>query len=109
MARLVVVGTRRLALPLTAIGFDPVEAVDAAALERALNELSVDENVAMVVCGESQVAGCTEAVENFRRNGKGVVLVVPDGPEPLGIGRAGIRRAIEEAAGVDLLGKAETE
>ena len=109
MAKLVVVGTKQLVLPLTAVGFAQMEAADAAELASTLNTLSVDETVAMVVCGESQAAGCADAVMNFRRNAHGVVLVVPDGPEPKKIGREQVRLAIEQAAGVDLLGKTETQ
>jgi len=104
--KLVVVGTSRLTLPLTAIGFEPVEAADPAALEQALNRLAVDASVALVVCGESQAKGCPAAVAHFRRHGRGVVLVVPDGPAPQHLGRETIRHLIEQAAGVDLVGRA---
>ena len=105
MSKLVVVGNQRLTLPLSAIGFEPVEAADAAALEQALNRLSVDASVALVVCGESQAHGCPAAVARFRQHGSGVVLVVPDGPAPQHLGRETIRRLIEQAAGVDLIGR----
>jgi len=108
MSKLMVVGTKRLTLPLTAVGFAPVSAADAAELESALDKLSVDREVALVVCGESQAAGCPEAVARFRSGGHGVVLVVPDGPEPKKLGREALRRTIERAAGVDLLGKSES-
>jgi vacuolar-type H+-ATPase subunit F/Vma7 len=107
MAKLVVVGTKRLTLPLCAIGFEPVEAADAAQLEGALDRLSVDRSVALVVCGESQAQDGAEAVARFRKFAHAVVLVVPDGPAPKGLGRAAVRKIIEEAAGVDLLGKSE--
>jgi len=107
MARLIVAGTKTLTLPLSAVGFEPVEAESAQALEAALDRLSVDETVAMVVVGESLAAGCEDAVRRFRRHAHGVVLVVPDGPRPAGLGREQIRLAIEEAAGVDLLGRSE--
>lgn len=107
MAKLVVVGTKRLTLPLTAVGFEPVSAADAAELEATLDKLGVDKTVALVVCGESQATGCSEAVARFRKNGHGVVLVVPDGPEPRRLGRQALRLAVEQAAGVDLLGKTE--
>ena len=105
MSKLVVVGTQRLTLPLTAIGFAPVEAADAAALEQALDRLSVDASVALVACGESQAKDCPAAVDRFRRHGRGVVLVVPDGPEAKHIGRETVRHLIEQAAGVDLIGR----
>ncbi len=105
MSKLVVVGTQRLTLPLTAVGFEPVEAADAAALEEALNRLSVDASVALVVCGESQAKDCPAAVARFRRHAHGVVLVVPDGPEAKHLGREAVRRLIEQAAGVDLIGR----
>ena len=107
MAKLVVVGTKRLTLPLTAVGFEPVHAADAAELEAALDRLSVEKTVGLVVCGESQAAGCAEAIARFRQNASGVVLVVPDGPEPTRFGREALRSTIERAAGVDLLGKTE--
>ncbi|HUU43830.1 MAG TPA: V-type ATP synthase subunit F [Planctomycetota bacterium] len=109
MARLIVVGTRQLTLPLSAVGFEPVEAAGAVELAVELNRLSVDETVAMVVCGESQAAGCTDAVMHFRRHARGVVLVVPDEPVPRKLGREQVRLAIEQAAGVDLLGRAESK
>ena len=109
MAKLIVVGTKSLTLPLSAVGFEPVEAADAAALAAELNRMSVDETVAMVVCGESQAAGCTDAVMHFRRHAHGVVLVVPDEPTPRKIGREQVRLAIEQAAGVDLLGRTESK
>ena len=103
--KMVVVGDRRLTLPLTAVGFAPLEAADAKALEAALDKLSVDKDVALVVCGESQAKDCGEALARFRQNGRGAVLVVPDGTEPDHLGREALRLAIEQAAGVDLLGK----
>lgn len=107
MAKLVVVGTKRLTLPLMAVGFEPVSAADAAEVESALDRLSVDKTVALVVCGESQAAGCAEAIARFRRNASGVVLVVPDGRESTRFGRDALRSTIERAAGVDLLGRTE--
>jgi len=108
MGKLVVVGTKRLTLPLTAVGFEPTPAADAAELEAALDRLSVDKSVALVVCGESQAAGCADAVKRFRRHAPGVVLVVPDAPEPTHFGRNQLQKAIEQAAGVDLLGRTES-
>ena len=108
MAKLVVVGNKRLTLPLTAVGFAPVKAATPAELESTLEKLSVDESVGLVVCGESLAQGCPDAVAHFRANGHGVVLVVPDGPEPVGLGREALRVTIEQAAGVDLLGKTQS-
>lgn len=105
MSKLVVVGNKGLTLPLTAVGFEPVAAGSATELENALDRLSVDEDLALVVCGETQAAGCPEAVLRFRKNAHGVVLVVPDGPESRRTGWNTIRQAIERAAGVDLLSK----
>ena len=59
-------------------------------------------------CGESLAQGCPNAIAHFRANGYGVVLVVPDGPEPMGLGREALRVTIEQAAGVDLLGKTQS-
>ena len=107
MARLIVAGTKRLTLPLTAVGFEAAAADNAAELETTLDRLSVDASVALVICGESQAADCADAVTRFRRNAHGVVLVVPDAPKSTHLGRNELRQAIEQAAGVDLLGKTE--
>ena len=105
MSKLVVVGSKHLTLPLTAIGFEPVPAASPDEMESTLDRLRVDDSVAMVVVGESQAGHRPEAVERFRQNGHGVILVVPDGPEPKGLSATALRIAIEQAAGVDLLGK----
>jgi vacuolar-type H+-ATPase subunit F/Vma7 len=105
MSKLVVVGTKRLALPLTAVGFKPVPAATPAEMESALDALRVDRDVALVVVGESQAQHKRPAIERFRKSGHGVVLVVPDGPESKGLSFAALKSAIEQAAGVDLLGK----
>jgi len=103
MPRLLVVGDKRLTLPLTTVGFEPVNAAGAAELASALDRLRVDKTVGLVVCGESQAADCPEALARFRRDGHGVVLVVPDGPQPKHLGFGALRQAIEKAAGVNLL------
>ncbi len=108
MPKMVVVGNKRLSLPLTAIGFEPVNVATPAELESALERLSVDESVALIVCGESLAQGCPDAVAHFRENGYGVVLVVPDGPEPMDLSRESLRVTIEQSAGVDLLGKTQS-
>ena len=108
MSKLIVVGNKRLTLPLSAIGFEPHAAADAAALEGALEKLSVDRDVALVVCGESQAVDCPDALKHFRLNAYGVLLVVPDTPKPMGLSRATLRETIEQAAGVDLLGKSQS-
>jgi vacuolar-type H+-ATPase subunit F/Vma7 len=108
MSKLIVIGSKRLTLPLSAIGFEPHTAADASELEATLEKLSVDRNVALVVCGESQAVDCPDALNHFRINAYGVLLVVPDTSEPIGLGRATLRKTIEQAAGVDLLGKSQS-
>jgi len=105
MSKLVVAGDMRLTLPFTAIGFEPVSAADADELASALDRLAVDKSVALVVCGESQAENCPEAVARFRREAHAVLLVVPDGTQPKRLGYEELRRAVERAAGVDLLRK----
>jgi len=107
MARAIAIGTERFVLPFGALGFEMVEA-DAGTFPNKLRDALSESDVALVVVPESLVSegggadmlGIVAATEH-------VVLVVPDGPEPKGIGYEMVRSAITHAAGVDLLSSVE--
>ena len=109
MARMIAIGPERFTLPLAAIGFEPVDA-DAAGFVAALRRLTEDRSVGLIACGESLVRDDTAA--EFRQlcsTAKAAVLVLPDGPEPRGIGFELVRSLMERAAGADLLSSVTSE
>ena len=103
--RMIALGTDRLTMPLAAIGFEAVGCTSPSELEKALKELSKRRDVVLVVCGESQAVGVPEAIETFRASTTGILMLLPDTVEARRIDAEMLRVAVEQAAGVDLLGK----
>ena len=103
--RMVAVGNDRLTLPLAAIGFEPVRCTGHDALTKALQELAERAEVVLVVCGESQAERTPEALERFRQTSSAILIALPDTAEARRLDAEVLRVAIEQAAGVDLLGK----
>ena len=108
MARMIAIGPERLALPFGALGFEMVEA-DRAGFAEAFESLARDSSVGLIVCGESFVDPADEEFRELSQTTRAAVLVVPDGPDAQGIGMNLVKKAIERAAGVDLLGATEAE
>ena len=109
MARMIAIGPERLTLPFGAIGFESVEA-DPSNFMEVLRGLVADRSVGLIVCGESFVTGPTSAeCRELCAGTRAAVLVVPDGPVARGTGRELVRRQVERAAGVDLLGADEPD
>jgi len=106
---MVVVGTDRLRQALTAAGFAPEVCASPADLSAALARLARDPEVALVACGESQAAEAVDAVQRFRDECETMLLILPDTPRPSRMGYELVRRALERAAGVDLLGRAASD
>jgi len=106
MSKMVAVGTDRLTQALTAAGFVPEVCEGPADLVTALARLGVDRDVALVACGESQAAEATDAIQRFRDESEAMLIVLPDTPQPGRVGYELVRRTLELAAGVDLLGRA---
>ena len=103
--RMVVLGTDRLTMPLAAIGFEPVHCTSPSELEKALKKLGRRPDVVLVVCGESQAVGVPEAIASFRAGTTGILMLLPDTVEGRRLDAEMLRGAVEQAAGVDLLGK----
>lgn len=103
--RMVVAGNDRLTLPLAALGFEVVGCTSASALQKALDELAGRPEVALVVCGESQAVQVPEAIASFREKSTGILILLPDTAEAHRLDAEALRISVEQAAGVDLLGK----
>ena len=106
MSKMVAVGADRLTQALTAAGFVPQACGGSADLSEALARLTRDPEVALVACGESQAAEAADAIQRFRDESEAMLVILPDTPRPSRLGYELVRRALEQAAGVDLLGRA---
>ena len=106
MPEMIALGTERLTQALTAAGFVPEVCTSATELRAALARLAGRDDVALVACGESQAEPIADAVTRFREASDAMVVILPDGPEPRRVGYELVRKAIEQAAGADLIGRA---
>lgn len=109
MHKMVAIGPERFTLPFGAVGFEMVEAGEANFAE-AFEPVAKDHLVGLIVCGESFVG--ERPSEEFRdlcQTSHAAVMIVPDGPEPRGVGMEMVRAAIERAAGVDLLSATDAD
>jgi vacuolar-type H+-ATPase subunit F/Vma7 len=101
---MIAIGPESFTLPFGALGFETAGVDDAGFLE-SLRGVLRDANVGLVVCSESMVSDDElPEFEELCDASDAAVVVVPDGREPRGIGYNRVRRAVERAAGVDLLG-----
>ena len=106
---MVAIGPERFTLPFGAVGFEMVEA-DEAGFAEAFEPLAKDHLVGLIVCGESFVGETpSDEFRELCQMSRAAVMIVPDGPEPKGVGMEMVRAAIERAAGVDLLSATETD
>ena len=106
---MVAIGPERFTLPFGAVGFEMVEA-DEASFAEVFEPVAKDTLVGLIVCGESFVGEApSEEFRELCQTSRAAVMIVPDGPEPKGIGMEMVRSAIERAAGVDLLSATETD
>lgn len=108
MARMIAIGSETFALTFGALGFEMQEASHENFIE-VLTKASRDRTVGFIVCGESLVAKHQSGFREVNDSSRSAILVVPDGPEPQGIGREMTRAAIERAAGVDLLSSSASQ
>ena len=105
---MIAIGPERLMLPFGALGFETVK-TDRDHFAEVFEPLMRDRSVGLVVCGESFVDGQDAEFRELCLTSRAVVLIVPDGPEAQGIGMELVRKAIDQAAGVDLLGATDVE
>ena len=109
MSRMIATGPDPFTLPFAALGFETVRSEPSDFLD-VLRSVLEDASTGLVVCGESSVAKADAAEFKERCSGAtAAVMVVPDGPESQGLGYELIRRTVEQAAGVDLLGSIDTD
>jgi|GEM_PF-2604902 len=109
MSRMIATGPDRFTLPFAALGFEAVRSEPSDFLD-VLRGVLEDASTGLVVCGESFVAQAdVAAFKELCAGATAAVLVAPDGPESQGLGYELIRRSVEQAAGVDLLGSIDTD
>jgi V/A-type H+-transporting ATPase subunit F len=105
MARIVALGPAEEVMPYLSMGAEVREAREAAALARALAEMARDRAVAAVLLPESCSALVAGAVADFRARSAAALLVLPDASGSRGLALGEMKRFLERAVGVDLIGK----
>ena len=105
MARIVALGPAEEVLPYLAMGAEVREERAAADLARALNELARDKSVAAVLLPEAWAEHAAEAIADFRSRSAAALLVLPDASGSRGLALGEMKKFLERAIGVDLIGK----
>lgn len=105
MSKAVVVGERHLIQGFSGAGFDIVALDEDSRLHQELVRLSKDLRVGLVLLTESAAAENAQAVEEFRRRSRAVLMLIPTHEGSRHTGFHEIRRAVERSLGIDLLGR----
>jgi V/A-type H+-transporting ATPase subunit F len=105
MARIIALGPTSEVMPYLAMGAELQPAADAAAVGRALAELSHNPAVALVIVPEDLAAGAAAQVAEFRTRSGAALLVLPAATGSQGRALAEMKSFLEHAIGVDLIGK----
>ena len=105
MARIVALGPGEELMPYLAMGAELHEARGAAEVAQALADLSRDKSVAVLLLPEGQAEQVSGAVGGFRSRSAAALLVLPEAGGARGLALAEVKRFLERAIGVDLIGK----
>jgi vacuolar-type H+-ATPase subunit F/Vma7 len=105
MSRAVVVGERSHILGFKGAGFEIVPVEDGAQCQRGLLALSKEDDISLVLVTESMAMDAGHAVDDFRRQGTAILVVVPTHEGSKRTGFLEMKKAVERSIGVDILGK----
>lgn len=107
MKKVAAVGERHSFLSWRVAGCEFYEADSPRGLAIELARLARDTEVALVLVPEHLASEAGQALEDFRTVSAAVLMVLPDGASGVDAGYASVRRSVERALGVDILGDIE--
>ena len=105
MAKAVAVGEKSVILAFKGVGCDIVPVADAEGFQRAIARLARTPDAEIVLVTESMAASAPQALKDFRAAAAGILLVIPSHEGGRGFSFEEMRRSVELALGVDVLGK----
>jgi V/A-type H+/Na+-transporting ATPase subunit F len=105
MPKGVALGQRHHILGFKGVGFEIHAVEDSAGLERELERLIRDPDVALVLVTEDMAVEASAAVENFRARAGAILTVIPTHEGSRHVSFQEIRKSVERSLGVDILGK----
>lgn len=113
--KIVAVGEKELIIGFRGVGVDLMPVQSAAEVEPVLRRLSqhtIDTEVALILITESIAQGCLDVLSRFQEKGpqeKGqtALLIIPSHQGSSHISMEEMRRSIERAVGISLLGEKE--
>ena len=103
MYKLGIIGDRESTLCFLPLGFSVFEANTAEEGVSALREAVKSDTFAVVLIVEALAMQISEEIERYKDAPLPAILVVPGRGESKGYGLAQLRRAVERAAGTDIL------
>jgi V/A-type H+-transporting ATPase subunit F len=105
MLKAVAVGEKHLILGFKGVGMDVVAASDAETFHGEVMKLSRNPEVGLVLVTESMAQLSPQTLADYRAVSSGILVVIPTHEGSKGFSYELMRKAVERAIGVDILGK----
>lgn len=104
MSKAVAVGEKHLVLGFKGVGFEIVVVEDSSKLTQELVKLAKESKIGLVIVTESMALENPQAVTEFRQRSSAILTVIPTHEGSKHTSYMDMRRSVERAMGVDILG-----
>jgi V/A-type H+/Na+-transporting ATPase subunit F len=105
MSKAIVLGEKHLILGFKGVGFEIVPVEESSKLMLELITLSRDPEIGIVLVTESMAEGNPQAIQEFRHRSAAILTIIPTHEESRHMSFHEIRKSVEKAIGIDILGK----
>jgi V/A-type H+/Na+-transporting ATPase subunit F len=108
MSKVIALGEKHLILGFKGVGFEIVPVEESSKLMAELMNLSRDPEIAIVLITESMAEDNPHAIQEFRHRSTAILTIIPTHEGSKHMSFQEIRKSVEKAIGVDILGKDTT-
>ena len=105
MSKAIAIGEKHLIHGFKSVGFEIVPLDDSSKLMKELINLSKDYELGIVFVTESMAEENPQAIQEFRQRSSAILTIIPTHEGSRHISFQEIRKSVEKAIGVDILGK----
>jgi V/A-type H+/Na+-transporting ATPase subunit F len=108
MFKAIALGEKHLILGFKGVGFEIVPVEESSMVMAELMTLSRDPEIAIILITESMAAENSQAIKEFRQRSPAILTIIPTHEGSRHISFQEIRKSVEKAIGIDILGKDTT-
>lgn len=105
MSKAIALGEKHLILGFKGVGFEIVPVEESSRLMSALIALSRDPEIGIVLITESMAGENPQAIQEFRQRSSAILTLIPTHEGSRHTSFHEIRKSVEKAIGVDILGE----